>query len=122
MPLHKAIRINVKKLLPNYDNFDLPQIRRNMTKKILIFINHLKMGGGTSKSAAFLGLKLHNKSYDVYYLSISHYLPMYEVKGQYFALNQDFESFSKTKKFKFLIFDIPKIIKDFSNKHIILNK
>lgn len=59
-----------------------------MKMKILILVDSLKVGGGSDKVAAILGSELHDKGYDVTFLTLSDESPKYEFKGDYYTLDE----------------------------------
>ena len=59
-----------------------------MKNKILIMVDSLKIGGGSDKVAAILGSELHDKGYDVSFLTLSDENPKYEFKGNYYTLDE----------------------------------
>ncbi len=59
-----------------------------MKKNILILVDSLKIGGGSDKVAAILGSELHNKGYNVSFLTLMDDSPKYNFKGSYYTLNE----------------------------------
>jgi glycosyltransferase involved in cell wall biosynthesis len=60
-----------------------------MKKRILILVESLKVGGGSERVGATLGTKLHDKDYEVSYLTLMDENPKFKFKGDYYTLNED---------------------------------
>jgi len=60
-----------------------------MKKRILILVESLKVGGGSERVGATLGTKLHDKDYEISYLTLMDENPKFKFKGDYYTLNED---------------------------------
>ena len=77
--------------------------------KILVLVDSLKVGGGSDKVAAILGSELHDKGYDVSFLTLSDENPKYQFKGKYYTLGEkDIYGNNFKRIFKLLIY-APKV-------------
>lgn len=58
-------------------------------KKILLLINKLELGGGAERIISELGSKLHEKNYDVTFMTFYDSENTYEYKGEKISLNEN---------------------------------
>lgn len=61
-----------------------------MKMKVLILVESLKVGGGSERFAATLGSKLHDKGYDISYLTLMEENPKYKFNGKYYTLDESY--------------------------------
>lgn len=64
-----------------------------MSKRVLIVIHNLKIGGGAQRIAAEVGTKLNERGHEVSFLTIYDEKPMYDFEGELIVLNEERDEF-----------------------------